>query len=1021
MKRFLHHLCLLALTCAASAKPAYVVKDIPDPQGAVIEAGGVDHWPDGTLVISTRRGEVWTRKDDQWKRFASGLLEPMGLSAGKVGEVHIVQTPELTRLIDTNGDGVADRHETVTADWEIPGATADFVYGLPRDPQGNFYGTFHTTHGPWAKKSLTPSKPKASHSINNYGGPMGAPVIGRGWSFQVSPEGKLTWWSSGLRAPNGVAFNAAGDLFATDNQGDWVGTSAMHHIERGDFHGHPSSYTWDPKRTISLDGPLTELAQRLDKIRKRPAVLFPHGILGNSPSEPVLAPQNGSFGPFQGQFFVGDNVAPLLSRVYLEKVGGEYQGACFPFMREQGLRKALCRMTFSPEGKLIVAYGCRGWGPATTGMQEVSWKGTTPFEMQKIKLLKDGFAITFTKPLAVGNFSTAGDFSKAFTLRSFRYKYHHTYGSPQVDSKALKIEDVSLSADRRVLTLKVDGLEPGKVCEFKLKGIVAEDGSQLANAEAYYTLNRMIGEPGRAEVKQHEFFPICMDTHDAAKRSLAEQAKLFRELGYDGCGHICQDLGYGNITHPANTTLEERAATLEAEDLRLIHAYGRIYLQKDQAIDLKRIEAMMPTLKKHRSELVLLLLGDRKASLDDKAVELLGAIADIAKPHGVRISIYPHSGDYTQTAGEALRIVKRLNRPDEVGVMFTFGHWKNVDSKRDLRTVLTEAKPWLHSVSINGTHKKGAAVLPLGQGDYDVRQVMTILDELEFKGPVALMCWNIRGDAREHLTSSMKQWKSWTQSARLKLDDETCSFETAALKGRIGDGRFTGLNQVLHKDSGTIISGSGRANRHGLLTLYRVFTRNQRYGNAAYDWKDRKMHIEGDSVVLHWPANGERPFDLTARYTFPSHDEVNLKVEVNAKQELTDFEVQVASYFDPAFPVAEVMASDKSWASSPKELGKWHAFPRNARARVIIEDGRWKQGPSPVTFTFREAFSKPLSRRAHKTGLVADLSSSAEDCFAIYTAHDGESHFSNYHALFGRTIAAGQSASAEVSLKVSKR
>ena len=745
MKRLAALLCLTQLIASASADPAYVVKDIPDPLGAVIEAGGVDYWPDGTLVISTRRGEVWTRKNDQWKRFASGLLEPMGLSAGKVGEVHVVQTPELTRLIDTNGDGVADRHETVTADWEVPGAATDFVYGLPRDPQGNFYGTFHTTHRPWAKKSRPSGKTPKKSSINNYGGPMGAPVIGRGWSFQVTPEGKFTWWSSGLRAPNGVAFNAAGDLFATDNQGDWVGTSAMHHIERGDFHGHPSSYTWDPKRTVSLDGPLKELAQRLDKIRKRPAVLFPHGILGNSPSEPVLAPQNGSFGPFQGQFFVGDNVAPLLSRVYLEKVGGEYQGACFPFIREQGLRQALCRMTFSPEGKLIVAYGCRGWGPATTGMQEVSWRGTSPF------------AITFTKPLA------AGDFSKAFALRSFHYKYHHTYGSPQVDSKALSVEDLSLSADRRVLTLKVDGLEPGKVCEFKLKDIVAEDGSQLANAEAYYTLNRMIGEPGQAEVKQREFFPICMDTHDAAKRSLAEQAKLFRELGYDGCGHLCQDIGYGNITHPANTTLEERAATLEAEDLRLIHAYGRINLQKDQAINLKRIEAMMPTLKKHRSELVLLLLGDRKASLDDKAVELLGAIADIAKPYGVRISIYPHSGDYTQTVGEALRIVKRLNRPDEVGVMFTFSHWKNVDSKRDLRTVLTEAKPWLHSVSINGTNKKGAAVLPLGKGDYDVRQVMTILDELEFKGPVALMCWNIRGDAREHLSSSMKQWKSWTQ------------------------------------------------------------------------------------------------------------------------------------------------------------------------------------------------------------------------------------------------------------------
>ena len=46
-----------------------------------------------------------------------------------------------------------------------------------------------------------------------------------------------------------------------------------------------------------------------------------------------------------------------------------------------------------------------------------------------------------------------------------------------------------------------------------------------------------------------------------------------------------------------------------------------------------------------------------------------------------------------------------------------------------------------------------------------------------------------------------------------------------------------------------------RANRHGLLTLYRVFTRNHRYGNAAYDWKGRSITIKGKAVVLQWPVS----------------------------------------------------------------------------------------------------------------------------------------------------------------------
>lgn len=753
-----------------SAAPAYTIRNLQIPQGVVTEAGGLAYWPDGTLIFSTRRGNVWTIRDGQWNLFASGLLEPMGIWADTVGEVYVTQTPELTRIIDTDGDLSANRYETVTAGWEIPGGTADFVYGLCRDKAGNFYGTMHTTHGPWAQKSLLPGQKlkkgqlHASHSINNYGGPMGAPVIGRGWCYQVDPKGKLTWWASGLRAPNGVSQNAKDELFVTDNQGDWVGTSAMHHIEQGDFHGHPSSYHWDPKRTIDMDVPLDKLAVAMNKIRKRPAVLFPHGILGNSPSQPALAPADGSFGPFAGQFFVGDNVAPLLSRVYLEKIDGAYQGVCFPFIRDHGLNKALCRMIFSPEGKLMIAFGCRGWGPATQGLQEVSWSGKTPFEMQKINLLSDGFKITFTKPLA------EQDLSKAFAIKSYRYKYHHTYGSPQVDISQVACNNIRLSKDRRVVRLKMPQLEAGKIYEFKLTGVTAADSTALSNPEAYYTLNRLQTKPIRAAVGKWPFIPLCMDTHDAAKRSLAEQAALLRELGYDGVGHICQDLGYGNITHPANTTLEQRARTLEDQNLRLVQAYGRIYLERKTPIDLVRIKEMMPILAKHKSQLGLLLLGNRKADLDEKAVALLGEIADIAKPHGVQIVLYPHTTDYIQTVGEALRVVKKLNRPDEVGVMFTFNHWQHCDPNQNLRMVLTEAAPWLKAVCINGANKAGAAsVLPLDQGDFDVTQVLELLREIDFRGPVGLMCWNIRGDAREHLAASMTKWQSLKSPPKRKI------------------------------------------------------------------------------------------------------------------------------------------------------------------------------------------------------------------------------------------------------------
>ena len=148
MKPFRKALLAALLLAGAHANPAYTVHEIPGPEGAVIEAGGLDHWPDGTLLVSTRRGDVWALRDGKWSHFASGLLEPMGLCAGETGEVIVTQTPEVTRLRDTDGDLRADRYETLSAAWEMPGATTDFVYGLRRDAKGNLYGTTHTTHAP---------------------------------------------------------------------------------------------------------------------------------------------------------------------------------------------------------------------------------------------------------------------------------------------------------------------------------------------------------------------------------------------------------------------------------------------------------------------------------------------------------------------------------------------------------------------------------------------------------------------------------------------------------------------------------------------------------------------------------------------------------------------------------------------------------------------------------------------------------------------------------------------------------
>ena len=302
MNRFFNKLLSLTLVAAPMlcADEHYRVEPVDVPEGIVMEVSGMDYADDGVLYLATRRGDVWTQKDGQWRRFAQGLHEPMGLVIGNKGEVFVSQRPEITQLIDEDEDGVADLYQTITDGFSMIASFHQYTYGLVQDAKGNLWGTLSGTGktGPDGR----PASAKA-FALEPY----------RMWSFKVSPEGEFVPWSSGLRSANGIGMNLEGDLFAADNQGEWVGTSMLHHLEQGDFHGHPEALRWD-ERFKDKGDPAKLPIEQLEKIRKMPAVFLPHGELSNSPGAPICDTTAGKFGPFEGQFFIGDVVHANLMR-----------------------------------------------------------------------------------------------------------------------------------------------------------------------------------------------------------------------------------------------------------------------------------------------------------------------------------------------------------------------------------------------------------------------------------------------------------------------------------------------------------------------------------------------------------------------------------------------------------------------------------------------------------------------------------------------------------------------------------
>jgi hypothetical protein len=206
--------------------------------------------------------------------------------------------------------------------------------------------------------------------------------------------------------------------------------------------------------------------------------------MGQSATGIACDRSDGKFGPFTKQLFVGEFVLSGVNRVFLEKVGGEYQGACFPFI--EGLQCAALALAFLPDGSLVVGESNRGWnskGNRPFGLQKIVWSKKTPLDVQKLELTKTGFRFTFTLPVEKASLGQ-------LTGQSYTYPFQSKYGGEEVDAKPLQITDTKLSDDGKTLEVSIANLREGYVHEFELPNLKSKHGASLWHRMAYYTLNR---------------------------------------------------------------------------------------------------------------------------------------------------------------------------------------------------------------------------------------------------------------------------------------------------------------------------------------------------------------------------------------------------------------------------------------------------------------------------------------------------------------------------------------------------
>jgi hypothetical protein len=448
---------------------------IPDgkanPWNSWVRTSGFDFFKDATrAAICSVSGDVWLVSgiDDKleklkWKRFATGLFQPLGLKI--VDEkIYVLGRDQITRLHDLNGDGEADFYENFNNDIAISSHYHEFNLGLETDRAGNFYFNKGGNLGP------------AKHQHHG--------VLAR-----VSKDGsKLEVVTTGYRAPNGLGVGPNDELTSSDNEGNWVPSSRVNLMKPGGFYGHV--------HTAHTATPPTD--------HDKPLFWLPHQVDNSSGGQVWVTSEK--WGPFSGDLLHMSYGSCSLFKVMKEEVAGQVQGGAvrFPLNFESGIMRA----RFSPRDGQLYATGLRVWqssGAKTGTFQRVRYTGKPVAMPKELHVKPTGLEITFTTALDKKLAEDDGNWA----IDQWNYKWTANYGSKMYSAtnpdkvigenkianskfggEDLVVKKATLRPDGKTVFLEVEGgVKP--VMQMRIRmNLNAADGTPI-NQTIYNTVNQV--------------------------------------------------------------------------------------------------------------------------------------------------------------------------------------------------------------------------------------------------------------------------------------------------------------------------------------------------------------------------------------------------------------------------------------------------------------------------------------------------------------------------------------------------
>ncbi len=434
---------------------------VDNPYKALLFVGGHDFFVNGDIALCTAHGDVWrvSGVDDTlsklvWKRYATGLFQPLGLKVVE-DHVYVLGRDQITRLVDTNGDHAADVYECFCNRYETSPGGHDYVTCLERDSKGNWY-LAHANQG----------------------------VI------RISPDGRqMESIATGLRNPNGLGVGGSDMITVAPQEGEWTPASAIFEVHPGDHYGYKGPKITD-KRPLGYDPPLCWLPRRLD----------------NSCGGQCWADTK-NWGPLSGlmlHFSFGQcTMLPVLREV----VDGVAQGAAmeWPLAFDSGVMRG----RFSPRDGQLYVSGLKGWVSSAVNdgcLQRVRYTGQPVLTPVAMKSYRNGIALTFSQPL---NAKAVEDAAR-YRVQRWAYRYGAEYGSEEyrdvkkgvVGREDVEVLSATLHHDRKTLFLMVDQLQPSM--QYALTGEVVDAQDRTATLALYPTINKVREDDYHGPTRVHQ-------------------------------------------------------------------------------------------------------------------------------------------------------------------------------------------------------------------------------------------------------------------------------------------------------------------------------------------------------------------------------------------------------------------------------------------------------------------------------------------------------------------------------------